>query len=109
MKWSTVEGYDRMSQHAADRIYTALVAGSEKGRRYNLGLATGNTMIGLYKLLAGKLNRDRVDLGNLHTYNLDEYVGDDGYAVQESHPLSYRRYMRENLLQRSRPRFGIHG
>jgi len=107
MKWWKVEDYRRMSEWGAGRIYDAVVSGSESGRRFNLGLATGNTMLGLYKLLAAKLNRNRVDLQNLHTYNLDEYVGNDGEAVAESHPLSYRRYMKQNLFAALDPGLGF--
>lgn len=106
MEWRRVANYDEMSQVAAERIYAAVVAAG--GRRFNLGLATGNTMLGLYRLLAEKLNRNRIGLRNLHTYNLDEYVGPDGKAVAESHPLSYRRYMRQNLFAALDPGLGFH-
>lgn len=105
MEWRRVADYDEMSRLAAERIYAAVVAA--EGRRFNLGLATGNTMLGLYRLLAAKLNASRTDLRNLHTYNLDEYVGPDGQAVPESHPLSYRRYMRQNLFSVLDPALGF--
>ena len=107
MEWCRAADYRRMSEQGAARIYDAVVSGAEGGRRFNLGLATGNTMLGLYELLAGKLNRDRVELRNLHTYNLDEYVGSDGTAVGESHPLSYRRYMEQNLFAALDPALGF--
>ena len=105
MEWRRVANYDEMSQMAAERIYAAVVAAG--GRRFNLGLATGNTMLGLYRLLTEKLNHNRIDLRNLHTYNLDEYVGADGKAVPENHPLSYRRHMRQNLFAVLDPALGF--
>lgn len=104
MKWTTVKNYDEMSEYGAQRLYDAIVAKLSKGERCNLGLATGNTMIGLYKLLAQKLNDANVDLANLHTYNLDEYVANDQISpVPYDHPLSYAHYMHENLFSRFLP------
>ncbi|MBT3377541.1 MAG: glucosamine-6-phosphate deaminase [Lentisphaerae bacterium] len=107
MNWLSVENYDQMSRHAADQIHAALVTGCAEGQRLNLGLATGNTMIGLYRLLAERLNQDQVDLRGLHTYNLDEYVGSDRKAIPESHPLSYRKYMQEQLFDALDPALGF--
>lgn len=97
MQWQAVADYQDLSEVGATLIYNAIVANDCK--RFNLGLATGNTMISLYSLLAEKLNHNRIPLDKLHTYNLDEYV-DGGCAVPEDHLLSYRRYMRENLFCR---------
>jgi glucosamine-6-phosphate deaminase len=98
MDWRGVENYDQMSEWGADAIFQAMASRLAEGKRFNLGLATGNTMIGLYRLLAEKLNRERIDLRHLHTYNLDEYVGPDGRSVPADHPLSYRGYMHQNLF-----------
>ena len=70
-----------------------------KGERFNLGLATGNTMITLYDELADKFNRARADLSLLSTWNLDEYSLDGKGAVPHDHPLSYWKYMHEMPLQ----------
>jgi len=107
MEWRGVDDYGQMSQLGAERLHQAIVEGIRGGRRFNLGLATGNTMVELYRLLAGKLNQSQADLGKLHTYNLDEYVGGDMLAVPESHPLSYRRYMKANFFGRLDPKLGF--
>ncbi|MDX9979877.1 MAG: glucosamine-6-phosphate deaminase [Lentisphaeria bacterium] len=107
MEWQRVVNYEDMSRAGADYLFAAIRRGSLDGRRVNLGLATGNTMLGVYRELAARLNRERVDLRLLHTYNLDEYVGPDGKPVPETHPLSYRRYMRENLFSALDPGLGF--
>ncbi|WP_337746523.1 6-phosphogluconolactonase [Victivallis vadensis] len=104
MNWTRVADYAEMSEYGAERIFRALAASSAP---FNLGLATGNTMLELYRLLAEKLNRARADLSRLRTWNLDEYVDDDGLPVGEDHPLSYRRYMRENFFSRLDPALGF--
>ena len=107
MNWIKVENYESMSRLGAEKIYRAVADGIRSGRRFNLGLATGNTMIRLYELLAEKLNENRIPLHLLHTYNLDEYVDGTTSAVPYTHPLSYRKYMTENLFRRLDPALGF--
>jgi glucosamine-6-phosphate deaminase len=107
MNWQRVANYEEMSRAGADYLFEAIRQGGKDGRRVNLGLATGNTMLEVYRMLAEKLNYNRVDLRQLHTYNLDEYVGPDGNPVPETHPLSYRRYMKANLFSALDPGLGF--
>lgn len=107
MHWQSTTDYAEMSGLAADRVYRAVADGCSGGRRFNLGLATGNTMIGLYRHLADQLNRMPVDLTNLHTYNLDEYVGPDGRVIPARHPLSYHSYMKTHFFDALDPALGF--
>ncbi len=103
MKWIAVPNYDAMAELGADYLYQTVAGKVQAGQPVNLGLATGNTMIGVYEKLAARLNADGMDLANFKSFNLDEYVGPDGKSVPVSHPLSYRRYMTENLFSRFAP------
>ncbi|MDD3155559.1 MAG: 6-phosphogluconolactonase [Victivallaceae bacterium] len=107
MKWTPTADFDAMSEYGATLIFHAVAEAAANRRPFNLGLATGNTMLTLYRLLAEKWKAANTDLSQLHTWNLDEYAGPDGEAVPESHPLSYRRYMRENLFGRIDPALGF--
>ncbi len=40
-----------------------------------LGLATGGTMTDLYEQLVKLLNKNQLNVDNVSTFNLDEYVG----------------------------------
>lgn len=106
MKWTSVKDYSAMSLYGAKIIYHAVAAAAKAGKRFNLGLATGNTMLELYPALAKMFNDSKTDLSRLHTYNLDEYVI-DGKPVPHSHPLSYSAYMRENLFRHIDPVCGL--
>lgn len=71
-----------------------LLVGQVRGKRDSvLGLATGRTMEGIYRLLVGMTRADDVDFGAVTTFNLDEYVGLAGGHVQ-----SYRHYMHTQLF-----------
>lgn len=59
-----------------------------------LGLATGATMLGVYKNLADDHKENKTDYTHVITFNLDEYVGLDA-----DHEQSYRYYMKENLFK----------
>ena len=102
-----VRDYAAMSSVGASIIYEDAMKRLAKGERYNLGLATGNTMIVLYEELAAKFNAARVDLSLLSTWNLDEYAIDDHTAVPHDHPLSYWKYMHEKLFSKFDPALGF--
>lgn len=100
MEVKSVPDYEAMSEYGAELIFQTITKKLATGKACNIGLATGNTMIRLYELLAGKLNAAKTDLTKLSTFNLDEYVARDGKEVPTTHPLSYRKYMNENLFNR---------
>ena len=93
IQWRRVNDYQAMCCEAAQRIAAAIERAIGDGRPALLGLATGNTMIGVYEELAARLNDRSTDLAQLHTFNLDEYVGNDGRWVPADHPLAYTAYM----------------
>ena len=103
----TVKDYAAMSSVGASIIYEAAMRRLSRGERFNLGLATGNTMITLYEELADKFNRARADLSLLSTWNLDEYASDDHTPVPHEHPLSYWKYMHEMLFAKFDPALGF--
>ncbi len=84
----------RPTPEDATRLTAALIVDAIRRKPdIVLGLATGRTMEGLYRLLverhrAGELSFDRVT-----TFNLDEYIG-----LEASHPNSYRHYMQAHLF-----------
>ena len=103
----TAKDFDEMSAIGASVIYADAMSHLAKGERYNLGLATGNTMVKLYDMLAAKFNTAKADLSLLSTWNLDEYSADGGAAVPHDHPLSYWKYMHEMLFSKFDPSLGF--
>ena len=59
-----------------------------------LGLATGQTPVGLYKELIRLHRDDGLDFSKVITFNLDEYVG-----LPATHKQSYNYFMMENLFK----------
>ena len=58
-----------------------------------LGLATGSTPIGTYKVLIDRCAKGDLDFSQVKSINLDEYVGLSG-----EHDQSYRYFMNTNLF-----------
>ena len=58
-----------------------------------LGLATGSSPVGTYKQLIAKCASGDLDFSQVHTVNLDEYVG-----LPKDHDQSYAYFMRTNLF-----------
>ena len=103
MKILKVRNYHEMSIAGAMIIHEAVMAKLGRGEDFDLGLATGNTMIELYEILAAMFNDEKADLSHLRTWNLDEYAADEHHAVSHDHPLSYWKYMHEKLFDRLLP------
>lgn len=58
-----------------------------------LGLATGGTMEPVYAGLVARARDGALSLGEMRSFNLDEYVG-----LAPSHPQSYHAYMQRHLI-----------
>jgi len=57
-----------------------------------------------YKPFAAISKKETISLRRLSIFMMDEYVGDDGKAIPESHPLSFARFMRQSFLRHLEPR-----
>ncbi len=58
-----------------------------------LGLATGSSPVGMYQELARRCREEGLDFSQVHSVNLDEYIG-----LTPDHDQSYRYFMDSNLF-----------
>jgi glucosamine-6-phosphate deaminase len=71
-----------------------LIAGAvRKKPALTLGLATGSTMVGVYKHLVSLHKQGSLDFTRVVTFNLDEYLG-----LPATHPQSFHHFMQENFF-----------
>src|SRR5712691_795243 len=82
-------GDEEISRQAAQLIASAV----RKKPALTLGLATGSTMVGVYKHLVGLHQQGSLDFSRVITFNLDEYLG-----LPPTHPQSYSYYMHHALF-----------
>lgn len=90
MNVNIVKNYEEMSK-LASKIINNFVQNNPYGV---IGLATGQTPEGVYKLLIETYQKLAIDWSNITTFNLDEYVG-----LNAKSPFSYHHYMYEKLFK----------
>jgi glucosamine-6-phosphate deaminase len=89
MRIIVVDNYEEMSKRAAKIIASQVILNPDSV----LGLATGDTPLGMYKELVKLYNNKEVDFSQVRTFNLDEY-----YGLNRDNPQSYYSYMINNLF-----------
>ena len=89
MEFIKVKNYDEMSEKACE----LLVDRMKKLEKPVIGLATGSTPEGLYKLLIEKYKQGEINFANTTTFNLDEYV-----SLDDENPNSYHYFMNDKLF-----------
>lgn len=80
---------EEISRQAAQLIASAV----RRKPDLTLGLATGSTMVGVYKHLVALHKQGSLDFSRVVTFNLDEYLG-----LSPAHLQSFHHFMRENLF-----------
>lgn len=85
----TAKDYDEMSMKAYEAMKKVLTEKPDA----TLGLATGSTPVGLYKLMIADYEAGKISYKDMTSINLDEYVG-----LPVTHPESYRAFMNRNLF-----------
>ena len=82
------------SQAIAEHLSAQLVSKIHNNPATILGLATGSTMEPIYARFVQKTRETRLDLSQVKTFNLDEYIG-----LTSEHPQSYYQFMQQHLFQ----------
>lgn len=91
MKITNLGSMQKASFYVACELYQQIL----KQPASTLGLATGGTMVEMYRDLVMLLSKNHLDVSQVETFNLDEYIG-----VEREHPQSYHYYMHEILFDR---------
>lgn len=81
--------YEGMSLRAAQMISIEI----KRKKNSVLGLASGNTPLGLYKYWIRMVKAGNLSFRGVTSFNLDEYLG-----LAPDHPQSYRTFMQEHLF-----------
>jgi len=89
MRIYRTENYDSMSRQAANILSAQVILKPN----CVLGLATGSTPIGMYRQLVEWYKKGDIDFSQVHTVNLDEYMG-----LLPTHEQSYRYFMQTNFF-----------
>jgi glucosamine-6-phosphate deaminase len=99
IKITLAKDYLELSSLAAQLILRRI----EATPKFNLLLPTGTTPLGVYRILR---DADPRFFKHVTFFNMDEYClgfGDQIKMIPETHPASYRLYMKQNLFDYIRP------
>ncbi|MEG2938888.1 MAG: glucosamine-6-phosphate deaminase [Oscillospiraceae bacterium] len=89
MRIIKAKDYDGLSSQTANIISSQIILKPESV----LGLATGSTPIGAYKILVERFNHGDLDFSAVKSVNLDEYKG-----LPADNDQSYNYFMHDNLF-----------
>jgi glucosamine-6-phosphate deaminase len=88
------ENYEHASRWAA--FYIADKINAHKGsteKPFVLGLPAGSSPLGIYREFIKMYQKRQVSFSQVHSYNMDEYIG-----LPDYHPQSYHCFMADNLF-----------
>lgn len=80
-------------QTLAQHLSKLLIERIQQKPNIVLGLATGSTMEPVYGNFVQRIKQDNIDLSQVRSFNLDEYIG-----LPPEHAQSYHFFMNENLF-----------
>lgn len=95
LKVSIYENIELMGEAAADFATDKINAAIEERGLANLILATGASQFSFLKALKQK----EIDWSKVVVFHLDEYIG-----LSDSHPASFRKYLKERILDEVKPK-----
>ena len=98
MKITIVADYDAMSQHAADIVTETLTRKPDCA----LCLPTGNTPLGMFRILIDRIKSGDLDASRAQFFLLDEYVG-----IDDDDPESLTRWLKADEELKSIPVIAI--
>jgi glucosamine-6-phosphate deaminase len=90
MRIIVVDNYEEMSWKAASLVSSQMILKPNT----ILGLATGDTPLGMYSELIKLYNKKEIDFREVKSFNLDEY-----YGIDENNSQSYYYYMMNNFFK----------
>lgn len=91
---------DELSAAAAEAFASAVRSAFQVKDEIAVILATGNSQLSFARAVR---ERDDIDWSRISILHMDEYSG-----MREDHPASFRRWMKENIVQQVSPR-AFHG
>ena len=95
---TVTEDVEELHEVFARRMLAEIRGAAREGRACKLIVPVGPT--GQYPVLARLVASENVDLKHCWFFFMDEYAGDDGRALPEEHPLSFKKQAKELFFSR---------
>ena len=82
----------------ADRMIRIITDAKDSGRECMMIIPVGP--VGQYPFFVERVNNEGISLTHCTFINMDEYLTDEGAFVEETHPLSFRGFMKREVYGR---------
>jgi glucosamine-6-phosphate deaminase len=99
-RFNRVKNVDALNRAIAREAVDAIKAGGATGKPILIITPVGPLD---YTYWADLCNAENVSCEPLITLTMDEYLGEDGGYIDDSHPLSFRRFINEMFVDRLEP------
>lgn len=96
-KFDLVDDIDKLNKKIAREVVDGIKSARSNGEKFMVICPVGPLD---YKYWADLMNEEKVSGSNLITVNMDDYVDENDNLIPETHPLSFRKFMKENLFDR---------
>jgi glucosamine-6-phosphate deaminase len=100
MKINIFESREDLGRKAADDAASIILEAIRKNGSAKIIFATGTSQ---FELLNNLVRNPGIDWSKVVLFHLDEYVG-----ISEDHPASFRRYIRERVIDKTGPLKEVH-
>lgn len=92
---------DTFGKHLARHMADVIIENNKEEKPTSFIIPVGPTV--QYPEFARIVNSEKIDLSNVGTFNMDEYLDWQGKTISESHPMSFKRVMKEILFDKIDP------
>jgi glucosamine-6-phosphate deaminase len=103
-RFTRVDDVGTLNQRIAEEVTASLNKAMAEGRSLLVICPVGPLD---YSYWAELMNQRQTDGACLITISMDEYLDENDHWIEEDHPLSFRRFLRENFFNRLRGRARI--
>jgi len=90
---TVIDNYEDLYDAVAEMMIETIL--EKKGDKVTMILPVGPTE--QYPVLAKKIRERKINLKNLWTFNMDEFLDRNGKTIPVSHPMSFKRSMMEDF------------
>jgi glucosamine-6-phosphate deaminase len=104
IEWNIFETLEKQNQYFADYMVKRIQEANSSDEKIAVVLPTGPID---YKPFVEKVNREGVNLKNLHIFMMDDYCKDWNTLIDEDHPLSFRKFIVNLLYESVKPELRV--
>jgi len=101
VKLDVVKDSEAVTDRFAEIMISAIKENNRSGKPSTFILPVGPT--GQYQKIADLCNAEKINLSNMFTFHMDEYLDKDGKVVSDNHPMNFKSFILNKFLGKLDP------